>query len=208
MAHPRSGSAGPRRPLESLASCPGRLWREHSFNEHTIDSGQPTGRGPRRRRGQHRPHRVGRAVAGVPAAGRADQRRQGADRPAEAADRDRLPVRRSADPGRPRRHRLLVQQARRRAGAVRACQGDRAEPDRRRPERHRAAVGQAVLGRRLGGPQRPGDAGHRGLRHRAVGLEGQAREAAAGQAARRAPRQRALLQHLGRLPVDAACPRC
>ena len=106
------------------------------------------------------------------------------------------------------RRRLQLQQARRRAGPVRACEGDRAQPDRRRPQRHRAAVGQAGVGRRIGRPQRPVDAGDRRVRHRAVGPEGQARQAAAGQAARRAPRRGAVLQHLGRLPVDARSTRC
>ena len=41
-----------------------------------------------------------------------------------------------------------------------------------------------VLGRRLGRPQRHVHAGHRRLRHRAVGSQGQARQAAAGKAAR------------------------
>ena len=62
-------------------------------------------------------------------------------------------------------------------GQYRAREGDRAEPDRRGSQRHRAAVGQAGVGRRVGRPQRPVDAGDRRLRHRAVGPEGQARQA-------------------------------
>ena len=77
---------------------------------------------------------------------------------------------------------------------------------RRRPERHREALEQALLGRRLGRPQRPGDAGHRRLRRRAVRPEGQARRPVAGQAARRPSRLGRLLQHLGRLPAHAARP--
>jgi hypothetical protein len=46
------------------------------------------------------------------------------------------------------------------------------------------------------------------IRHRAVGPEGPAREAAAGQAARRAPRLGAVLQHLRRLPAHRARRRC
>ena len=99
---------------------------------------------------------------------------------------------------------LQLLQARRRPGPVCACERDRAGADRRRPERHRAAVEQAVLGRRLGGPQRPGHAGHRRLRRGAVRPEGQARRPVAGQAAGRAPRLGALLQHLGRLSAHAA----
>ena len=77
------------------------------------------------------------------------------------------------------------------------------EPDRRGSQRHRPDLGQAGLGRRLGRPQRSCDPSHCGFRRRAVGHEGQARRSAAGQAPRRPPRFGAVLQHLGRLSVDA-----
>ena len=102
---------------------------------------------------------------------------------------------------RPHRHRLQLLQARRRPRPVRPRQGDRRRPDRRGPQRHRQALGQAGLGRRLGRPQRARHPGHRRLRRRAVGPQGQARRPAAGQAARRAPRFGAGLQHLRRLPA-------
>jgi hypothetical protein len=53
------------------------------------------------------------------------------------------------------------------------------------PERHRPALDQAGVGGRFGGAERAGDAGDRRLRCCALGHEGQARRASAGQAARR-----------------------
>ncbi|MCY1286317.1 hypothetical protein D9M70_352860 [compost metagenome] len=153
-----------------------------------------------------RQHRLDPAVFQLPAAGHADQRRQGADRPAEADDRGGDPVRRDPHRQRPRGAGLQLQQARGRPRPVRARGGDCAGADRRGPERYRAAVGQAVLGGRFGWPQRPVDAGHRRLRRGAVGPQGPARRPVAGQAAGRASRCGALLQHLGWLPAYAAGP--
>ena len=99
---------------------------------------------------------------------------------------------------------LQLLEAGRRTRPVCACQRNRAGPHRRGSERHRQDLEQAVLGRGLGGSQRHVNAGHRRLRRRAVGPEGEAIGPVAGQAARLASRFGALLQHLGRFPAHAA----
>ena len=139
------------------------------------------------RRGEHGRDLRGHAVAGLSPAGGAGQRREGADREAEAADRDRLPLRRDPHRGRLRGRRLQLRQAGGRPGPVRPCQGDRPRAHRRGSQRHPADLEQAGLGGCVGGTQRARHAGGRGRRHRAVGPEGQAGRAAAGQAARGAP---------------------
>ena len=82
--------------------------------------------GPRRRRSDVGPDRIGQAVLDHAAVEEPDQRCQGAHRPAEGDDRGRLPVRRDPHRTGPRGHRVQLFQTCRRPGSVRPRQGNRA----------------------------------------------------------------------------------
>ena len=107
--------------------------------------------------------------------------------------------------GRPGGHRLqLLQAGRRSRRSTRTPARSRRELIGEDPHDIAPAVDRSWSGRaRRSAAAGVADAGDRRVRHRAVGPEGQARGAAAGQAARRAPRLGALLQHLRRVPARA-----
>ena len=148
-----------------------------------------------------RSHRTHQDFARIPPAENADQRREGAHGPPEAAHRGGLRLRRDRQPRRALGAGLRLFEARGRPGHVRACQGDRPESHRRGSQRSAAPLHEAALGGRLHGAKRHGRAGDRPVRRRTLGHEGEARESAAREAPRIASRIGAVLQHVGRVPL-------